>query len=187
MSPADTALSPLPPAPLWGFVLGRFIMTVMQGVVLAIALLLWVLLSGQPFGFTRLVLVLCAAGVAALVRELVDGFITRGVAVRLNAVSVPPWCAVALGLVSPVPAGLIAVLILGGGRGTVLVTCLTLWAFIAALERPWKDKTPDAQTRAIDAEARAMTREYFAEDVERLSQQVRERRQERREKGGSPR
>lgn len=92
-------------------------MIVMQGVILTVVLPLWGLLSGQPFGFACLALVLCAAGVAALVRELVDGVISRGVAVRLNTVSVPPWCAVALGLLSPVPVGLVSGLILGARHG----------------------------------------------------------------------
>lgn len=126
----------------------------------------------------------CAAAAAAVVRELVDGVITRWVSVRLNTVSAPPWCAVALGLLSPIPAGLLSGLILGGGRGTVLVTCITLWVFIAALERPWEDKEPDAETRAIDAEARRMTREYFAEDIERISQRARDRCEARRRDEG---
>ena len=156
-------------------------MAVVQGVVLTVVLLVWVLLSDQSFGPLRLILVFCAAAVAAVVREVVDGVITRLVSVRLNTVSAPPWCAVVLGLLSPVPAGLLSGVILGGGGGTVLVTCIALWVFIAALESPWKDRTPDAQRRALDAEARRMTREYFAEDIERISQQVRERCEARRQ------
>ena len=184
MSPANAENPALPPAPLWGFLLGRFIMTVMQGVVLTVVLLLWALISDLSSGPIRLILVFCAAAAAAVVRELVDGVITRWVSVRLNTVSAPPWCAVALGLLSPIPAGLLSGLILGGGRGTVLVTCITLWVFIAALERPWEDKEPDAETRAIDAEARRMTREYFAEDIERISQRARDRCEARRRDEG---
>lgn len=57
MSPANAENPALPPAPLWGFLLGRFIMTVMQGVVLTVVLLLWALISDLSSGPIRLILV----------------------------------------------------------------------------------------------------------------------------------